>query len=126
MQNFNTAVLFKISGFILSQIKFSDNLEEIFLKVRQRRKTADCPRCFKRTHHIHDYQNERKILRCFKNIKEKVGVGYYSLRNYLLKAVSPFIANWSEEETASEGFSLGIDEHHFKNKRYVTTRQLRT
>jgi len=174
MEDFITISLFKIPGFHLREISFSSNLLEVNLFIKQRRKTADCPYCLKRTKILHGYQKERKVIhrllgnqrvyllftprrfkckkcqkvfvesfsflqkksrqteillsdllfelrtQCFKAIKEKTGVGYQALRKYLLRRLSPFLSSWEEEEKQKE-ISLGIDEHYFKNQRYVTT-----
>jgi transposase len=174
MKDFTTISLFKIPGFYLKGVSFSSDLKEINFFVKQRRKTADCPFCFKRTRFLYGHRKERKVLhrllgnqriylsfnprrfkcqkcqkvfvesfsflrkksrqtedllsdllyelrtQCFSTIKEKTGVGYQALRKYLLRRLSPFLSNWEEEEN-QEKISLGIDEHHFKKQRFVTT-----
>ena len=57
MWNFNK--LLGCSGF--SVIKCSSDDKHVFFHLKRRRKTAVCPKCFKRTKAIYDHAPERKL-----------------------------------------------------------------
>ena len=59
MSQFNVSV-FKLQGFRVRDVLISET--EITLRVKRRRKTAQCPRCTKRTKRLKDYHAASRIL----------------------------------------------------------------
>jgi transposase len=57
--HYSILALLKLEGFVL--IKTWENNNKVFLQIRSRRKTADCPKCSKRTKHIHQYGKWQRI-----------------------------------------------------------------
>jgi len=53
----------------------------------------------------------------FRATTEATGIGYWGLRDCLVRAVNPYLPNWTEEE--KKPFSLGIDEHYARKNKYV-------